>query len=230
VTINFDELNIASHSPLFQMKRTKCAKCDQNRKYFCYKCFTVMGDSDLIPKVNLPLQVDIIHHPKEQRSKSTAIHARILAPENVSIFEFPEFPDYSQQTEHTLLLFPSPNAEFVEDMEDVTPFTKLIVVDSTWQRTKKILRDSKLQGLKCVKIRTQKTKFWRYQQFGDEYLATIEAIYYFLKEYHHKSRGCYNGEYDNLLYYYSYFFNLIQNHYKEGSRNFVRKQNYINYD
>ncbi len=53
------------------------------------------------------------------------------------------------------------------------------------------------------------------------------AIYYFFKEYHEKATGAYNGEYDNLLYYYTLFYNLIQDHYKTVQKPFPRIENYI---
>jgi hypothetical protein len=46
-----------------------------------------------------------IHHPTELLSKSTAIHARIICPNDVKVYEFPDIPDYN--LEETVLLFPS---------------------------------------------------------------------------------------------------------------------------
>ncbi|CAG8562791.1 12250_t:CDS:1, partial [Acaulospora colombiana] len=40
-----------------------------------------------------------------------------------------------------------------------------------------------LKNIRKVTIKPQKTLFWRYQREDDSYLATIEALYYFLKEY-----------------------------------------------
>lgn len=48
-----------------------------------------------------------IHHPKEMPSKSTGIHAKILAPDFVQIYEFPDFPDYRTLKDEMVLLFPS---------------------------------------------------------------------------------------------------------------------------
>ena len=56
----------------------------------------------------------------------------------------------------------------------------------------------------------------------------ILAIYYFFKEYQECiSGGNYNGEYDNLLYYYSFFYHMIQDKYRTSNKNFPRIQNYI---
>jgi len=42
--------------------------------------------------------VDIIKHPCEVDGKSTAVHAAILAPHDVTVYQFPEIPDYTNQT------------------------------------------------------------------------------------------------------------------------------------
>ena len=44
----------------------------------------------------LPIKIDIIKHPGEIDGKSTAIHAAILAPEDVKIYTYPEFPDFGK--------------------------------------------------------------------------------------------------------------------------------------
>lgn len=61
------------------------------------------------------------------------------------------------------------------DEIDISKVKKLIAVDSTWQQCKAILRDPKMQGLPTVRIRTEKTKFWRYQNHGEDHLATVEG-------------------------------------------------------
>ena len=46
----------------------------------------------------LPFKVDIIKHPCEVDGKSTAVHAAILAPYDVTIYQFPDIPDYTNLT------------------------------------------------------------------------------------------------------------------------------------
>lgn len=62
-----------------------------------------------------------------------------------------------------------------------------------------------------VELKMRKTCFWRHQKGKpDTYLATIEAIYYFLKDFHeHCLAQEYNGEYDNLLFFYSYLHSVV---------------------
>jgi len=213
----------------------ECPKCKQLRKYFCYDCYLILGDISQIPQLKLEVKVDIIHHPKELKSKSTAMHARVIAPDDVTVHEFPDFPDYTQTKDEVLLLFPSTKAKFIEDM-DITALQKvkkIVVVDSTWQQTKHILKDSKLQGLNCIKLHSHHTLFWRHQSFSEEYLSTIEATYYCIREYHTAISKSYNGEYDNLLFYFCYIYQLIQNYYKSNTqKSYTRqkKEGYIKYD
>lgn len=62
-----------------------------------------------------------------------------------------------------------------------------------------------------VELKTRKTCFWRSQKGKpDTYLATIEAIYYFLKDFReHCLAQEYDGEYDNLLFFYSFLHSIV---------------------
>lgn len=142
------------------------------------------------------------------------------------MFDSPEFPDYSQNTDGIILLFPSKDSIFIEEL-DFRSVNKLLVIDSTWQQTRRILSDPKLKGIQRVKIRAQKTNFWRYQNKGQDHLSTIEAIYYFYREFQSVVYGSYSGEYDNLLYYYSYFYEMIQSIYKKNKKKFKHIDGYV---
>lgn len=72
--------------------------------------------------------------------------------------------------------------------------------------------------LPCVILAEQKTFFWRSQDKEDNYLATIEAIYYFLVEtFNLTSDLQYAGQYDNLMYFFVYMYRMVQK----------QKKNYI---
>ncbi|KAF2071112.1 hypothetical protein CYY_007577 [Polysphondylium violaceum] len=219
------ELKLASFDHMSDLARANCSKCSKKRKYFCYDCCLPLGDPSKTPKLKLPLSVDVLHYPTELISKSTAIHSRVLARDDVEFKEFPNVPEYN--AEETILLFPSEDSCFVKDI-DCSKIKKVVFIESQWHNTKKILAHPNLKNVRCVKIDLQKTMFWRYQHHGENFLATIEAIYYFFKEYQQAiSNGAYNGEYDNLLYYYTFFYNLIQSSYKHSNKDFKRKDNYI---
>lgn len=42
------------------------------------------------------MKIDIIKHPNETDGKSTAIHAKILAPNDVTIYTYPCIPDFEK--------------------------------------------------------------------------------------------------------------------------------------
>eukprot|EP01132_Coremiostelium_polycephalum_P005688 gene5688-7078_t len=222
------ELKLLSFEPLLQLdKRTLCSQCNSNRKYFCYDCCIPMGDPKNAPALKLPISVDIIHFPTELISKSTAMHAKVISHKDVNIIEYSPSDLSEYDIESTILLYPTNDASAVKDLE-LDKIKKVVFIDSQWRNARKILEHPNIKKIKCIKIDQQKTLFWRYQNFGDSYLATIEAIYYFFKEFHQAgNNGQYDGRYDNLLYYYAFFYNLIQNSYKSTNRVFYRKDNYV---
>lgn len=51
-----------------------------------------------------------------------------------------------------------------------------------------------------------------------------------MKEWHEKSGKVYNGEYDDLLFYYIFMYNMIQENYQsDPQKKFKRIENYIQY-
>ena len=60
--------------------------------------------------------------------------------------------------------------------------------------------------------------FWRHQRGKpDTYLATIEAIYYFLVEFYHLAYPdeTYKGQYDNLLFFFKHTYFLLKDVYRD---------------
>ncbi|XP_061526891.1 tRNA-uridine aminocarboxypropyltransferase 1 isoform X2 [Phycodurus eques] len=268
-------LKLASHAVLEKVQqrgRSKCAKCGGSRMFFCYTCCLLVDVSlQEIPVVKLPVKIDIIKHPNETDGKSTAVHAKILAPSDVTIYTYPCIPDYDQ--DEVVLVFPGPGAVTVQDMvqrlhertdsrssgprlkrrklENVPahahatedpgsgapdetkssesrahPVQKVVFIDSTWNQTNKISTDERLQDLLQVELRTRKTCFWRSQKGKpDTYLATIEAIYYFLKDFHEQCLAQeYSGEYDNLLFFYSYLHTVVNKSKEAGKKEAERRE------
>ncbi|XP_018575427.1 DTW domain-containing protein 1 isoform X2 [Anoplophora glabripennis] len=121
--------------------------------------------------------------------------------------------------------------------------TRAVFIDSTWNQSKGIYKDERIRKLKCVVIQNRISQFWRHQKGSPRwYLATIEAIHQFLIEIHlhcwglnpnYKGiRNCfsekclsqfqrlystdekaYNGQYDNLLYFFQHMYDLIHEYY-----------------
>nr|XP_046204943.1 tRNA-uridine aminocarboxypropyltransferase 1-like [Oncorhynchus gorbuscha] len=270
-------LKLAPHRELEQAQqrgRLKCSSCGGSRMFFCYTCCSLVGVSQQeIPSVKLPIKIDIIKHPSEVDGKSTAIHAKILAPDDVTIYTYPCIPEYEDDTDKVVLVFPGPGSVSVEEMTwrlqnlavmksaaspdeepspkrpraeempgatqqaeghtsgathteegrgeagiegqtetpGACPLQRVVFIDSTWNQTTRIITDERLQALLRVELKTRKTCFWRHQKGSpDTYLATIEAVYYFLKDYQELClRQEYTGQYDNLMYFYCYLHTLI---------------------
>ncbi|KAH8267713.1 hypothetical protein KR026_004086 [Drosophila bipectinata] len=107
----FEKMRISDHSILDTIEgRHNCRICHRSRKFFCYNCHIPVGDLEqLLPRVLLPIKIDIIKHKKEIDGKSTAVHAAVLAPEHVRIHTFPDIPDYRDEP-GVVLIFPSAKA------------------------------------------------------------------------------------------------------------------------
>ncbi|NXH39705.1 DTWD1 protein, partial [Dicaeum eximium] len=257
------QLQLASQEVLEKAKksgRSKCPRCNSSRMFYCYTCFVPVETvpTKEIPTVKLPLKIDIIKHPNETDGKSTAVHAKLLAPDDVTIYKYPCIPEYAEKRHEIALIFPGPNSVSVKDIavhlekyskkgvsasdddcsrepllkqakiepeEDKNPnegissstsegtrLKKIIFIDSTWNQTNKIITDERLQGLLQIELKTRKTCFWRHQKGKpDTYLSTIEAIYYFLVDYHQEIlKESYKGQYDNLLFFFSFMYTLIK--------------------
>eukprot|EP00128_Syssomonas_multiformis_P013923 Colp12_sorted_trinity150504_noHs@12529 len=236
VDSHFASLKIASFEPLLKLEtegRHACPKCKNSRMYFCYKCFCPVGDATGVPNMKLPLKCDIIKHRGEKSSKSTAIHARVLAPNDVTIYDYPgDIPEYPDDGK-TVLLFPSKDAV---DLSEIDPRTveRVVFIDSTWQQAGGVLRAPQLQHLKRVRIRVERTRFWRVQNLDPFNLATVEAIYYLYRHYAEdfECGGNYDGRYDDLLYYFIYLYNKIQKTYITEKKHNTKfdKIGYIKYD
>lgn len=124
------------------------------------------------------------------------------------------------------------------------PIKKAIFIDSTWNQSKGIYKDVRIKHIPCVVIQNRISQFWRHQKGSPRwYLATIEAIHQFLVEIHlhcwglkpeysgiyncfnektiehfkllySDSEEAYNGQYDNLLYFFQHMYELIHRYYQ----------------
>lgn len=181
-----------------------------------------------------------IRHPKEKASKSSIIPSKILAPDHVEIrqdMQVDVIRGIEDPFDSVVLLFPSEDAVDVSTMskEELLAIKRVVLIDSTWHQTKHFLREENVMKLKKVKILTEKTAFWRYQRIAETNLSTIEALYFFFRDFEvglncHGDYNLYDGRYDNILYYYVYNYWLIQKAYTEGDKKheaFARIEGYI---
>eukprot|EP01029_Cantina_marsupialis_P028983 TRINITY_DN778304_c0_g1_i1.p1 TRINITY_DN778304_c0_g1~~TRINITY_DN778304_c0_g1_i1.p1 ORF type:complete len:248 (-),score=48.25 TRINITY_DN778304_c0_g1_i1:68-811(-) len=213
---------ISDYSHLLEcQERATCPKCNKSAKYFCYECD--IPTIQPVPNLTLPIDVHFVKHEMESKSKSTAIQCKVLTT-NTFIHNHTEIPDFDPET--TLLLSPPVDgAKYIEEFENLDKIKNIVSVDSTWSQAKSVSKDSALAKLPKVAIRKYKTLFWRYQTgFDETYLATIEAMFFFLKELLEAKNGKYNHEIDDLMFYYDMMYEIIQNRYQSGKR-FTQKMN-----
>jgi hypothetical protein len=184
-------------------KRVNCINCNKSILYFCYNCFLPLTD---LPYVRLPLNIKIIKHKQEKNSKSTAVHARLLCPDDVNMINY---EDWSSGVDlcHDLLLFPGPDAQRVSDFtaKDKNSIKNVFVIDGPWEKVKALVdRDVNLRSLKKISLSDcVSTNFWRRNNLSDDMCSTIEALYYFLTEWDTSTN------YDDILYLFAFFHHLI---------------------
>ncbi|CCW62037.1 unnamed protein product [Phytomonas sp. EM1] len=214
-----------------QNERRPCPKCHKRRLYYCYDCLTVTHPESHPKALSLPLNVFVILHPGELRSKSTSIAASTISPD-LHIIEYPEIPT-DLEPENTLVLYPSNDSVELNAVEHLERYKNVVFVESTWQKSKSIAHDSRLKHFKRVRIKAQTSLFWRFQNNDPTYLATVEAIYYTLREYViqmnknkttksgdsevHDDETLYAGEVDDILFYYINQYIGVQRRYSDGS-------------
>src|SRR6218665_814081 len=70
----------------------------------------------------------------------------------------------------------------------------------------------RVAGLQRIELTLHDTKFWQPQRDKPStYLSTIEAMYYCVREYHECSSDVgYDGQYDNLLFFFCFFYHKIK--------------------
>jgi hypothetical protein len=104
-------MNITLKNKLKTQKRQPCPQCTSSYLWYCPHCFLPIDHQ--LPPTRLPLPLCLIKHPRELRGKSTALHAKLICPEDVQWVEsdgeienLSFLNDFDPKT--TLLLFPSP--------------------------------------------------------------------------------------------------------------------------
>jgi hypothetical protein len=149
-------------------QRTKCSTCQRSYKYYCPTCNVALGvpNGVHVPKMKLPLQVHIFFQDKIK--KSTAPHAKILAPNEVKIVPYPAMQDqsipmYDRETDY--VVYPTNQSETVYSLtpEDLGKMKTLIFIDCPWQKAPVLMNTPELSHLRCIKLAQPpiQSKFWR---------------------------------------------------------------------
>lgn len=89
----FDDLVLSSHGALLSCERVCCTGgCGKKRRYFCSDCVhPLVNPPESVPRVQLPLYIDILQSGAETPQRSTAQHVPLLAPGYARVWRpFPE--------------------------------------------------------------------------------------------------------------------------------------------
>ncbi|KAJ3328624.1 DTW domain-containing protein 1 [Blyttiomyces sp. JEL0837] len=188
VAVRWDSMTINPTEGLLDTNRILCEGCNKSYKTYCPHCCVALGHEG--PHVKLPLPLDIYRHPNELEGKTTSVHTKIIAPEDTRLFveNFtrsvqPELLARYPNPKRVLLLFPSADSVTLDEI-DRSEFDRLVVIDGTWKQARAMCWSLLPHGFRAVRIGSSpKTLFWRHQKYGDHCLATIEAIYWFYREF-----------------------------------------------
>uniref|UniRef100_A0AC35EY44 tRNA-uridine aminocarboxypropyltransferase n=1 Tax=Panagrolaimus sp. PS1159 TaxID=55785 RepID=A0AC35EY44_9BILA len=203
----------AAYKEIEGLSKTACTSCNKKRLYFCYDCHKNMPEIDeKAPIIELPVSIEIIKHPAEKNSKSTAIHCKLLSPNTTNIYDsksqIPQFNDTSLYP-NTVLVYPDSSAiSIAEYVKENGPIQRFIFLDATWLTVKEIQRKKELCGIPTVMLREYKTEYWRPQKgLSNKYLATIEAIRFAIEENADAAGKPFNAE--KLLFWFYYFRQMV---------------------
>lgn len=140
------------------------------------------------------------------------------------------------ETEDSVILFPSADSKAVSDV-NWTTIKRIVVLDGTWSQAKGMSASPILRSLPKIHLNeSNQTRFWRYQHVGPHCLATIEAIHEFYKELEsHISPIADQHKYDNLLYFFAFLYNRVQEEYrhnkdKQFTSRHGKAKDYIKYE
>ncbi|KAJ1723785.1 hypothetical protein LPJ53_001902 [Coemansia erecta] len=214
-------------------ERVACDRCGKKVRFFCYVCCVPVGQlAGKIPQLRLPFKMDILKHSGELDGKSTAVHAKIIAPDDTRLMTYGPDSLADVDLDRTLLLFPGPDALDIAQVDQET-FDRVVVIDGTWRQAKGMAReDARLRKMRKVTVHPRQTRFWRYQSLDDSFMATIEAIYFLYRDSVARG-GAYAGEYDGLMFFYKYFYQFIQGEYAaQPEKRFTwrQRERYIDYE
>ena len=186
-----------------EWKRANCP-CGKALKitWFCPFCYSPVGvpDNVNIPRIKLPVESVILR--RDKKNKNTGSHAKVLAPETVHIVDIVTVANKKGQKrarenetfhlpvaatpKNSVILFPSKDSIPLPDLDKETAegLRYLIIIDSTWNSTKAILKSEALVKFKHVRLANapDDSRFWRVPPNGKNFLSTIEAMYHAYSE------------------------------------------------
>ena len=191
-------------------EKQECPECQKSYYAICYRHMRCVLDQEMVPRVELPLEMLVYRHSMELISKSSAVPLSFLSPQ-VKIQTFPEDVEEIRKVvrqEGTWILYPHASARSVEELSEKErgEVRRLVAIDCTWHQTKAMLEslsENKKDALTDPSLRFFKlgkeylTTYWRFQYNGPSCLSSVEAIYYAVKELFPELDGA-----EGLLFFY----------------------------
>ncbi|BFZ62716.1 hypothetical protein YB2330_003826 [Saitoella coloradoensis] len=169
-------LNLRFSQPLsnFDPSRRKCPGCESSRPGWCYKCCQPLYPHPAKYEKELPVQVDIIYHYAEAKSKSSIPYLLTASSNQLRTHHFPTLPTYDPGT--TYILLPGPDSTPISALtkSELDRMERLLVLDSSWVRVLGMRRGGEggLSGLRCVQLDLEgerereggwRPMFWRWR-------------------------------------------------------------------
>jgi DTW domain-containing protein YfiP len=140
-----------------------------------------------LKQIRLKIKVEVVLC--DNIKKATGLHAKLVAPDDVTITQVADVTGLSAlkfDPADTLLVFPSDDAVPCQEiMPGLSAFKRLVLVDTSWQKTKSFVAHPSLAKLKRVQLQNppKASFFWRWHDKGANCISTIEALLYILIEY-----------------------------------------------
>ena len=197
-------LRLSAPARSLDASRVVCPRCGLRRSLLCHDCGEPLcAPLAHGPRAELPLAVHVWRERGEDCAASTA--SQVLAttvPGRAAIFDLDTLPTYADPG-GVLVLFPCAEAIPASALPDISRFHTLAVIDCTWHKSGRavmMLRGDSpgsgasskgearvpfaKQGFVFVHLPpSYGTLFWRYQSLGASCLSTVEAVYFFLREF-----------------------------------------------
>jgi len=144
----FSNLKLKDYSSLLtENKRFSCSNCSKLNKYYCLNCALSVGNYEF-PQVDLSLRLVIVHHEKENPSKSSVFPLKFLV--NASNFQIVTFKIKSEDENFetcsfdessTVILYPHKSAVKCKELssQELAKIRQVVAIDCTWNQSHSIL-------------------------------------------------------------------------------------------
>lgn len=155
----------------------------------CYRCFAPQALCYCchITSINNRTQIIIAQHPREEFhplntarmvERSLINSRRVVAP----LDQLNAALDKLDLSPSAAVLYPSPDAELLEDIAPGALPQQILVLDGTWHHAKTLLRDvPRLAQLRKVRfVRKTPSEYTIRKEPHQDYLSTVEAVHHVL--------------------------------------------------